>query len=208
MTLTPFDQRIAYHTTTTLKSRWPFVPVRLQADYRGRYTPTDLLDSLAFAVSAGARWEIAKVRLATDYERRMQFDSAAAEYAGLARDAPLSNEPWLFMARALGRAGKPAEAEHALERAIAIRPTTSALNLLAQRAVQRRDLPKAISYFERSLSLDQAQPDVLYQLTLAYGASRQIGAARQTALRLARAAPGYPGLGDLLRVLDMRPDAH
>ena len=199
--LTPFDERIAYHTTRTLKSRWPFVPMSEQVDYRGKYVPANLLDSLAFAVSAGARWEIAKFRLGEDYERRMQFDSAVAEYAGLARDAPLSNEPWLFVARAFGRAGKMAEAEDALKRAVAIRPTPTALNVLGTRAAQRRELPTAISYFERSLTLEPAQPQALYELSLAYAMSRNIGAARETALRLSRVAPNYPRLPELLRAL-------
>ncbi len=172
MELTPFDERVAYHTTQTLKSRWPFVPLARQLDYRGKYLPTTLLDSLAFAVSAGERWEMAKLRLAADYERRMQFDSAAAEYAGLARDAPWIGEPWLFMARALGRTGKTVEAEAALKRAVAIHPTAPALNLLAARAAQRHELPEAISYLERSLVVEPAQPEALFQLSLTYGMSR------------------------------------
>lgn len=200
--LTPFDERIAHHTARTLKSRWPFVPVSEQVDYRGNYVPISLLDSLAFAVSAGARWEIAKLRLAADYERRMQFDSAAAEYAGLARDAPFASEPWLLAARALGRAGRSAEAETALRRAVAIRPTPPALNVLGTRAGQRRELAQAIAYFEKSLALEPAQPEALYQLSLAYGMARNVPAARETALRLSRIAPGYPKLPELLRALE------
>lgn len=201
--LTAFDERIAYHTTRTLKSRWPFVPVSEQVDYRGEYVPVSLLDSLAFAVSAGARWEIAKLRLAADYERRMRFDSAATEYAGLARDAPFTSEPWLLTARALGRAGKTGEAETALKRAVAIRPTPAALNLLGTHAGQRRELPQAISYFEKSLALEPAQPEALYQLSLAYGMARDVAAARQTALRLSRIAPAHPKLPELLRALEL-----
>jgi len=202
--LTPFDERIAYHTTRTLQSRWPFVPVSRQVDYRGKYTPTSLLDSLAFAVSAGSRWELAKLQLAGDYERRMRFDSAVAEYAGLARDAPLNSEPWLLTARALGRMGKTKEAETALRRAVAIRPTTAALNVLGTRAAQEHEPTRAISYFEQSLSLEPAQPEILYQLSLAYGVTRNLAAARGTALRLARIAPRYPGLPGLLQVLEMQ----
>ena len=202
--LTPFDERIAYHTTQTLKSRWPFVPVSRQVDYRGTYTPTTLLDSLAFAVSAGSRWELAKLQLAGDYERRAQFDSAVAEYAGLARDAPFNSEPWLLTARALGRAGKTNDAEAALRRAVAIRPTPAALNVLGKRAAQEHNPARAISYFEQSLSLDPAQPEVLYQLTLEYGVTRNLAAARESATRLARIAPGYPGLPQLLQLLGLQ----
>ncbi|HZE08307.1 MAG TPA: hypothetical protein VE110_06065 [Gemmatimonadaceae bacterium] len=204
MDLTPFDERIAYHITRTLQGRWPFVPVAQQIDYRGRYTPKDLLDSLAFAVSGGARWEIAKLQLGAAYERRKQYDSAAAEYAGLARDAPLQDEPWLLIARALGLGGRQDEAEAALRRAVAIRPSAPALRVLGVRAAQRRDIPLAISYFRQSLVLDPAQPDVLYQLALTYGMSRDIPGARDAALRLAQIAPSYPGLAQLLTTLGLR----
>ncbi|HEX2692984.1 MAG TPA: hypothetical protein VHL12_02920, partial [Gemmatimonadaceae bacterium] len=201
MDLTPFDERIAYHSTRTLTSRWPFVPVSQQRDYRATYTPSSFLDSLAFAVSAGERWEIAKLRLAADYERKSQFDSAAAEYAGLARDAPLANEPLLFLARALGEGGRSAEAEAALKRAVAIRPTTAALNVLGKRSAERHDLGQAASYLERSISLDANQPEVLYELALVYGMSRNIPAAQQAALRLSQLAPNDPRLPRLLSVL-------
>ncbi|MGH7650300.1 MAG: hypothetical protein ACREMS_00505 [Gemmatimonadaceae bacterium] len=204
MDLTPFDERIAFHITRTLQDRWPFVPVAKQYDYRGRYTPKDLLDSLAFAVSGGARWEIAKLHLGADYERRKQFDSAAAEYAGLARDAPLQDEPWLLIARALGLAGRQDEAEAALHRAVAIRPSAPAFRVLGVRAAQRRNIPEAISDFQQSLALDPAQPDVLYQLALTYGMSRNLPGARDAALRLAQVAPSYPGLPQLLAALGLR----
>lgn len=205
MALTNFDERIAYHTTRTLLSRWPFVPVSQQVDYRGSYVPISLLDSLAFAVSAGERWEIAKLRLGADYERKMRFDSAAAEYAGLARDAPLSSEPLLLEARALGRAGRTAAAESALTRAVAVRPTVAALNLLATRAAQRHDLSLAASYFQKSLAVSPAQPEALYQLTLVYAMERNIDAAKETALRLSTIAPNYPGLPGLLKALESAP---
>ncbi len=205
MEMTPFDERIAFHITRTLTSRWPFVPVEQQVDYRGRYVPTDLLDSLAFAVSRGERWEIAKVRLAADYERRRQFDSAAAEYAGLVRDAPLASEPLLFMARELDLAGRPDAAEAALRRAVEIRPTAPALNALGVRAARRRQISEAIALFQRSLEIQPAQPDVLYELTLAYGMSRDLPNARAAAIRLARLDPRYPKLNELLSALGVRP---
>ncbi|MFN2603933.1 MAG: GDSL-type esterase/lipase family protein [Gemmatimonadaceae bacterium] len=202
--LTPFDERIAFHITRTLTLRWPFVPVARQVDYRGQYVPVSLLDSLAFAVSRGARWPTAKLQLGADYERRKQFDSAAAEYAGLARDAPLLDEPWLLIARSLGEAGRTHEAEAALRRSVAIRPTAPALAVLGTRAAQRRDIPEAISFFRQSLALDPAQPRVLYQLSLAYGMSRDIVNARDAALRLAQIEPNYPGLAGLLSALGLQ----
>lgn len=178
-TLTPFDDRVAFHLVRTLSSRWPFVPVERQSDYRGSYLPSDFLDSIAFAVSRGAPWAQGKAQLAAEYERRGQFDSAAAEYAGLARDAPFFDEPVRMQARALALAGKE--------------------------AVERRELAEAISLFRRSLALQPDQPGVLYQLSLAYGITNDAANARATALQLARIAPNHPGLADWLATLGVRP---
>lgn len=203
-TLTPFDERVALHTVRTLTTRWPFVRVETQTDYRGSYRPTGLLDSLAFAVSRGASWQVAKLQLAAAYERRAQFDSAAAEYAGLVRDAPFMDQPLLLQARALDRAGRSVEASAALTRAIAIRPTPQSLALLGAAAVKRRELPEAVAFFRRSLALQPNQPEVLYQLSLTYGMADDIPQARATAAQLERMNPAYPGLADWLASLGMR----
>jgi tetratricopeptide (TPR) repeat protein len=200
--ITPFDERIAFHTVRTLTQRWPFVPVARQVDYRGQYVPTDLLDSLAFAVSRGGRWEVAKVQLADAYEKKRQYDSAAAEYAGLARDAPLLEEPHRLLARALALAGHSGQADTALRKA-GVSPSAESLAALAKIAAQQRNIPEAISLYQRSLALRPAQPDVLYQLSLTYGLARDLPNAQKTALRLARIAPDYPALPELLSTLGL-----
>lgn len=205
MALTPFDERVAAHMVRTLGSRWPFVPVERQSDYRATYVPTDLLDSLAFDVSRGAPWQQGKLRLATAYESRKQYDSAAAEYAGLARDAPLFHEPLQLLARALALAGREAAADSALRRAVAIRPTPEALAALGVAAARRRQLADAIGFFNRSLALQPNQPDVLYQLSLAYGMANDVPNARTAATRLARINPAYPGLRDWMINLGLAP---
>jgi tetratricopeptide (TPR) repeat protein len=201
-TVTPFDERIAFHTTRTLTLRWPFVPVTRQVDYRGTYVPKDLLDSLAFAVSRGSRWEVAKLDLAAAYEKRGEYDSAAAEYAGLARDAPLVEEPHRLLARALALAGRSSQADTALRKA-GIAPTAQSLAALARIAAQRRNVSEAISLYQRSLALQPKQPDALYQLSLTYGLARDLANAQKTAIQLARVAPDYPGLPELLSTLGL-----
>jgi lysophospholipase L1-like esterase len=205
MELTAFDERIVRHTVRTLTSRWPFVPANRRGDYRSIYEPSDLFDSLAFEVSRGASWETGKLRLAAEYERQGQFQLAAGEYRGLVRDAPLFEEPLRLLARALLAAGMEREAEAALERAIRLRPTTSAANALAGIALRRRDLRRGIALLRLSLSLQPNQPQTLYQLSLAYGLADDRGNARSTALRLRDLAPGFPGLAEWLQSLGVQP---
>lgn len=203
MDLTPFDERVAEHMLHTLQSRWPFVSARDQRDYRATYRPTGLLDSLAFDVSRGATWSTAKLDLARDYERRGFPDSAAAEYRGLARDAPIFAEPWRLLGQALLESKRPAEAEAPLSRAFALRPTAPLAKTLGMLALDRRDLQAGANYLQRSLALDPTQPPVLYQLSLTYGLLRDLPNARRMAIRLARLDPAYPGLAGWMATLGL-----
>jgi tetratricopeptide (TPR) repeat protein len=203
MELSPLDERIVVHTVRTLTWRWPFVLPNRQRDYRRAYRAQGLLDSLAFAVSRGASWETAKLRMAEDYEARRLFDSAAAEYRGLARDAPLFEEPLRLLARALLAAGRTADAERVFERALRLRPTTYVANTLASLALRRRDLPRGIVFLRQSLALEPNQPEALHQLSLAYGLAGDVDNARAAALRLRQLSPGFPGLAQWLQSLGL-----
>jgi tetratricopeptide (TPR) repeat protein len=204
MELTAFDERIVRHTVQTLTTRWPFVPPTRRNDYRRLYRPTDLFDSLAFAVSGGATWEAAKLRLAAEFERTGNHELAAAEYRGLVRDAPLFEEPLRLLGRALVASGKEEESERVLERALALQPTSFTLNALAALALKRRDLPRGIALLNQSLRIQPAQPEAIHQLSLAYALAGDVQNARLAALRLRQVAPGFPGLAEWLQSLGVR----
>ena len=205
MELTPLDLRVATHTVRTITARWPFVPVSAQRDYRGTYRPTDLLDSLSFGVSAGAPWAQAKLDMGHDYLHRTKVDSAIAEYRGLVRDAPFFAAPWEVLGEALAAAHRDDDAYAALQRSMEIRPSPSAAFTEALLALQRHDLPRAIGLMQESLRLDPNQPRVLYQLSLAYGSSRDLQNARLTATQLWRLAPNYPGLAQWMQLIGAAP---
>ncbi|MCC6772738.1 MAG: hypothetical protein IT360_16225 [Gemmatimonadaceae bacterium] len=203
-TLTPFDERVAFHTVQTLAERWPFVPIAEQRDYRATYRPEGLADSLAFLVSrGGVRWEAAKVQLGLDFERRSLPDSALAEYAGLVRDQPLAELPRRLMAQALQRAGATDSAEHVMRAALRVEPTSAAALALGRLLIDRNDVAGAIPLLEQAVSLEPRNTTALYQLSLAYGLARDIARARATALALARIDPRFPGLGGWMEAIGL-----
>lgn len=203
MDLTPFDERVVNLSTRAVTSRWPFVPVNQQVDFRRAFHPASLLDSLALAVSAGASWQSAKLHLARAYEARGFADSAVAEFRGLVRDAPTFAEPWEFLGNAFERAGEPDSALAAYRRALAIQPSVAVENAAAGVAMQRHDYPTAITLLQASLTARPNDARAIYQLSLAYALSHDVENARAMAARLARIAPTFPGLRDWLSVLGM-----
>src|SRR4029079_14707081 len=118
------DQRIAYHTIKTVTTRWPFLAVSKQLDYRGTYRPTDFVDSIAFNVSRGGMsWPQAKAMLGARYAMTGKPDSAVAEYEGLIRDEPRLESAWRLAGRTWLSAKQPDRAGPYLEHAYAIHPT-------------------------------------------------------------------------------------
>lgn len=202
--LTPFDERVAFHTVQTLVTRWPFVPVAEQRDYRATYRPVGAADSLALLVSrGGVRWEEAKLQIAADFERRALPDSAAAEYRGLVRDQPWAEYPRRLLARALLQEGEGGGAERELRAALQLEPSAAAALALGQLLIQRKDVAGALPFLERAVQLEPANTAALYQLSLAYGLARDIDRARSTALTLARLDPRYPGLAGWMAAIGL-----
>jgi lysophospholipase L1-like esterase len=204
MKLTDLDQRIAYHTIRTVTTRWPFVPVSKNQDYRGTYHPVSLLDSIAFNESRGGMpWAQAKMMAAQDYAVRGKPDSAVAEYDGLIRDEPgieiayrLAGSTWLS-------ANQPQLARPYLEKAFALEPSALTAYGLGLVGMQTKNLPQAIDYFGRALHIAPNMAPALYQLSLAYGLSRDLPHAQSTALRLAQVAPNFPGLAQWMTTIGM-----
>jgi len=206
MKMTGLDQRIAYHTIKTVTTRWPFVPVANQLDYRGTYRPGDFVDSLAFNVSRGGMpWAQAKVMLGERYEAQRDPERALAEFEGLIRDQPLIEIGWRLAGKALFEAGEIQRARPYLQRSYDLQPTGFTAFALGVISMQQKDAPRAIAFFEHALQLTPDMPPALYQLSLAYAVQRDVGRARAYAARLAQVAPAYPGLAEWLSTLGMAP---
>jgi tetratricopeptide (TPR) repeat protein len=204
MELTAFDERIAMHTVRTITTRWPFVTRDKALDYRGTYRPRDVADSLALLVSRGGiSWAPAKLRVAAEEEARGHPDSAVAEYRGLVRDRPYTELPYRLAGRALLAAHRPTDATVYLERALARAPTPETTYLLGTAALQQQDYPRAIFLLDRAVTMTPTSAAAAYQLSLAFGLSRNLAAARGAAARAAQIDPGYPGLRPWMTSLGM-----
>jgi len=206
MRLTALDERIAHHTVKTLTTRWPFVPTGSQLDYRGSYRPVNFIDSLAFASSRGGiPWAEAKVEAAGFFLRRGDVDAAIAEYDGLIRDAPQIDLGYRLAGRALISAGHPARARPYVERAYSTTPSASNSFSVGLLTLQDKNPQGAIPFLDQAVRLDPTMLVAMYQLSLAYGLSRDLERARDVAARLRRIQPGYPGLVEWMEALGMGP---
>lgn len=204
--LTPFDDQLVAHRVATITTRWPFVPVEGQRDYRREYVPVSVVDSLAFAVAAGgAAWETGKLQLAEQYVRAGDVDAAVREYRGLIAELDGFELPARLAGSALVRAGRYAEGDSLLARAMAAQPTTSGAAEQGFSFSQQERWPEAIERYRLAVQLDARNVEAMYRLSLAYALSGDAERARTTATELARRAPGYPPLAEWLKTLGLTP---
>jgi len=203
MGITRFDSLLTAHTIRTVTSRWPFVPVADARDYRGTYEPVDMVDSLAFLASrGGVNWLSAKGMLADAFMQSGSPAAAAAEYAGIVREAPpMFEEPRRRYAEALLRSGQLNAAEKALADAQRIQPTPAAEILRAQLLLARGDTAGTVNALRDAVETWPDDAALHFQLSLAYALSGDMNLARSEALHVLRVRRDFPGLVEWLRTI-------
>ena len=208
MYLSEFDYWVAYHRVRTLKQGFPFVLSNTTRPYQQGYKPTGPADSLGFlAVHASKNWDEAKVELGGMYERTNQSEKAFLEYMGLIRNQPWNDSPYVFAARVRLNEKNFDAAEPLLEQAYSIQPEDAYITkMLGAIMVQKGDLQRGITLLLESRSLSPRDPQMLYNLSGAYGLNKNYRQALEISEEVIAINPNFPGIqqwkAQLLRALN------
>ena len=208
MYLSEFDYWVAYHRVRTLKQGFPFILSNTIRPYQQGYKPTGPADSLGFlAVHASKRWDEAKVELGGMYERTNQPEKAFLEYMGLIRNQPWNDSPYVFAARVRLNEKNFDAAEPLLEQAYSIQPEDAyTTKMLGAIMVQKGDLQRGITLLLESRSLSPRDPQMLYNLSGAYGLNKNYRQALEISEEVIAINPNFPGIqqwkAQLLRALN------
>ncbi|MFN1835876.1 tetratricopeptide repeat protein [Balneola sp. MJW-20] len=196
MYLSEFDERMIWHRIRTLKQGFPFVQDGSGITYQSTYKPVSKLDSLAFeAVHVNKRWDEAKVELAQYYEKRGQIDKALLEYRGLIRNQPWNDSPYVFAARLYLDRNDFDNAYPLLQKAYELAPNEAfTTKMLGAIELNSGNTKKAIDLLERSRSINPDDPQMLYNLSGAYGTDQQFRKAMDIANEVIRINPSFPGI--------------
>lgn len=196
MYLSDFDHRVAYHRVRTLKQGFPFVLSNNARPYQQGYKPTGPADSLAFlAVHASKSWDESKVELGGIYERNNEPEKAFLEYMGLIRNQPWNDSPYVFAARVRLNQNDFEAAEPLLEQAYSIQPKEGyTTKMLGAIMVQKGDLERGITLLLESRALSPRDPQMLYNLSGAYGLNKNYTKALEIAEEVIAINPNFPGI--------------
>ena len=148
-------------------------------------------------------WAQGKGMLGERYAQAGDTERAVAEFEGLIRDGPQVEVAYRMAASALLAASQPERAKPYLERAHALSPSAFSAYGLGVIAMQEKNPTRGIALFQQALQLSPDMPPALYQLSLAYGVTRDLNNARAAAARLAQVDPRFPGLAEWLGALGM-----
>lgn len=196
MYLSDFDHRVAYHRVRTLKQGFPFVLSNNARPYQQGYKPLGPADSLAFlAVHASKSWDESKVELGGMYERTNRPEKAFLEYMGLIRNQPWNDSPYVFAARVRLNQNNFDAAEPLLEQAYSIQPKDAyTTKMLGAIMVQKGDLQRGITLLLESRALSPNDPQMLYNLSGAYGLNKNYEQAMEIAEEVIAINPNFPGI--------------
>ncbi len=196
MYFSEFDSQVAWHRVATLKQSFPFEMGEKPEPYFRNYKPLNIADSLALrTVHANKNWDESKVELATYYQNQERFQDAILEYRGLMRNQPWNDSPYVFAARLYLDQNDFENAEPLLVKAYEINPDEAfTTKMLGAFEVQRGNSKKGIEYLEASQAINPNDPQMLYNLSGAYGTDRQFEKALTTAKKVTEINPNYPGI--------------
>lgn len=196
MHLTEYDKRVAWHRVKTLKQGFPFIQKGTVTPYQLNYKPISLADSLAFETVQNSKgWDRAKIELAVSYEKSNEPEKALEEYLGLSRDQPWNDSPYTFAAKVLLNQNNLEGAEPLLRKAYEITKEEAYVNkMLGAIELNKGNVKEAITLLEESRALNQSDPQMLFNLSGAYGTDQQFEKALEIADQVNRITPNFPGL--------------
>ena len=210
MHITELDDRIVYHRLRTLEQGFPFVLDSKTDPYQFSYEPADVLDSLAFGVvHKNTRWDAAKVELARHYQNQGEAQKALKEYYSLIRNQPWNDSPYVYAARVYLEQNDFTNAEPLLEKAYELDPNDAFITkMLGAINLNQGQTEAAIRYLEESRAVNPNDPQMLYNLSGAYGTNQEFEKALKTANQVLELNPNYPGIqqwkAQLTRIINSR----
>lgn len=188
--LTELDSTTASLHVRRILNSWPFRPTTVEDTFR----VAGAVDALAVEVMAGRLgWDVAMGRLGQLYEERGDLSRALQVALALVQEYPYRGAPMLMAGHVLSRQGRLPEALRFFLAAGAREPSVDALRLTGQTLTRMNRAQEALQPLEEARTLAPDDPDVLYDLGVAYVRLGRRSDAMRAAQQILQARPAHPG---------------
>ncbi len=204
---TALDSMTADLGIRILKSNWPFKSKTALPNTALNFRPAKKVDSLALKIIFDNKITLADghEKLAKYYAGQKQFEKAFSEYHALIDTAPYMVSNYLNAADMLIKARQLDRALPFLIKSLNHKVTGFAMKWIGQIYLIKGRTQEAIKLLNQALKFGPHDPQVLYNLCVAYIAKRQFNLARPVFEQLQSISPDFPGVEDLKQHLEQKP---
>lgn len=198
--VSPMDVQVANARIDLLLAGWPFKESNPHTKIA--IEPKNKVGELAAEVLADEKnWEIAHVELAEYYSSQKEFDNAVVEYKALIRGTPYNISPYLRLGIIYLEMKSFDDALGIFKRSLKIEDTAIANKWIGSIMVNKGEALTGIPYLEKSLKLNSADPETMFNLTVAFAMLSEFDNARNYCERLIKQYPNHPGAQELWKRL-------
>lgn len=189
---TELDSTISDYKISLLKNDWPFILRDNKKHASDLLIQNNFVDSIAYKfVTDQLEWEKAHRLLADYFLRNDEFDKCKKHFDLLIYQYPLVKEYNTFLSEQLIKRKRFNEAIEYLQRGNNIEPNAYFTKWLGIIYLSNRDIDNAINNLESSLSFNDKDTQVLYNLSGAYSNKKEYNKALEMLNKCLSLKPNY-----------------
>jgi tetratricopeptide (TPR) repeat protein len=171
---TKLDSTTADFRIKILKNDWPYIHPVNKLPRNQLISLNNFIDSLALDVVDGKiSREQVRIKVADYYKSQSNYDEYASEMAALIEEFPFLTKYYNSTAKELIIAGKYSRAYYFLRRGFNIKPDAFNSKWLGIIDLSQGFVDEAIVNLEKSLSLNNTDPQTLFNITGAYAQKKE-----------------------------------
>jgi len=189
---TPLDSTVADFRIKILKNDWPYINPANQLPRNRLIKLGSLIDSISIEVIDGRiSREQARLKVASAYLKQNHFDDYAMEMAALIDEFPFLYKYYNSTARELISAENFSQAYYFLKRGFDKKPDAFNTKWLGIIDLSQGFVDDAITYLEKSLSYNNKDAQVYFNITGAYAQKKEFDKALESITKCLQINPGF-----------------
>lgn len=191
--VSPMDVQVADARIDLLMAGWPFKEANPHTKITLLKPQNKVAEFAAEVLADKKNWEVAHVELAEYYSSQKDLENAVIEYKTLIRGTPYNISPYLRLGIIYLEMKYFDDALDVFRQSLKIEDTAIADKWIGSIMVNKGEALNGIPYLEKSIKLNAADPEAMFNLTVAFAMLSEFDNARHYCERLIKQYPNHPG---------------